>query len=294
MTVCGLHQNAMEPRSQFIDVDGVKLHVANWGGAGPDVLLVHANGFLGWVYRELIRHLVDAYHVYTLDLRGQGDSDKPVLGDSHWQDMARDVAAVISALQLQNFYGLGHSGGAVLLADYAATHPGRVQGLALLEPVSFPHEPPFLERMSATNHPLVEQTLRRREVWDSRQQLFDAYRTKAAFSGWQHEVLWDYINHGTVDLPTGQIRLKCPVKVEAHVFAQSPLVGTYSQLDRVDCPTLVLRGEQTDPPLFLVAEKVAQKIPQGRLVTVPGTSHFLPMEKPQDIARIIRRSFSRG
>ena len=109
----------MEPRSQFIDVDGVKLHVADWGGSGPDILLVHANGFLGWVYRELIRHLQnsqdsqdsqDDYHVYTLDLRGQGDSDKPELREEHWQDMANDVEAVIDALHLHDFYGLGHSG----------------------------------------------------------------------------------------------------------------------------------------------------------------------------------------
>ncbi len=33
--------------SQFIPVDGVKLHVADWGGSGPDLLLLHANGFLG-------------------------------------------------------------------------------------------------------------------------------------------------------------------------------------------------------------------------------------------------------
>ena len=287
--MCGLHQNAMEPRSRFIEVDGVKLHVADWGGGGPDVLLVHANGFLGRVYRELIRHLEDAYHVYTLDLRGQGDSDKPALADDHWQAMARDLAAVIAALRLQDFYGLGHSGGAALLAGYAASHAGRVKGLALLEPVTFPHEPAFLER--AANRPLVEQTLRRREVWDSRRQLFDAYRTKAAFAGWQEAVLWDYVKHGTADLPDGTIRLKCPVTVEAHVFARAPLEDLYSPLSRVACPAVVIRGEQTDPPLFAVAEKAARRLPQGRLVTVPDTSHFLPMEKPAEVARIIHAHF---
>ena len=286
----------MEPRSQFIDADGVKLHVTDWGGSGPDLLLVHANGFLGRVYRALIECLIEDYRIYTLDLRGQGDSDKPALSDSHWQDMAHDVEAVIDTLGLQDFYGLGHSGGAVLLASYAAAHNRRVKSLALLEPVSFPHEPPFLERLSATNHPLVEQTLRRRDMWDSRRQIFEAYRAKAAFAGWREDVLWDYVNHGTrntTDLPDGPITLKCPIAVEAHVFAQAPRVDTYSQLDRVDCPTLVLRGEQTDPPLFLVAEKVAQKIPHGTLITVPAASHFLPMEKPDEIARIIGDYFRR-
>ncbi len=69
----------MKPRSQFILVDGVKLHVADWGGSGPDLLLLHANGFLGWVYRRMITKLVGQYHVRTMDLRGQGDSEKPPL-----------------------------------------------------------------------------------------------------------------------------------------------------------------------------------------------------------------------
>ena len=42
-----LYTSAMKLSSQFIPVDGVKLHVADWGGSGPDLLLLHANGFLG-------------------------------------------------------------------------------------------------------------------------------------------------------------------------------------------------------------------------------------------------------
>ena len=69
----------MKPCSQFIPVDGVKLHVADWGGSGPDLLLLHANGFLGWVYRRMIARLVGQYHVWTMDLCGQGDSEEPPL-----------------------------------------------------------------------------------------------------------------------------------------------------------------------------------------------------------------------
>jgi pimeloyl-ACP methyl ester carboxylesterase len=52
-----------------------------------------------------------------------------------------------------------------------------------------------------------------------------------------------------------------------------------------------MRGERTDPPLAVTAERVAQRIPRGSLVTVPETSHFLAMEKPEEIARIINEYF---
>ncbi len=63
---------------------------------------------------------------------------------------------------------------------------------------------------------------------------------------------------------------------------------------KIDCRVLVLRGAHTDEPLALVAERVAQRIPQGSLVTVPGTSHFLAMEKPEEVAEMIIEYFRAG
>lgn len=281
----------MEPRSQFLEVNDIQLHVADWGGSGPTLLLLHANGFFGRLYRALIEPLVSDYHVMTMDLRGQGDSTTTALEADHWQKMARDVESLVQHFGLCDFYGVGHSGGGALIALYAATHPGNVKGLALLEPVSMPHEPQFLARLSAENHPLVERTLRRRVTWDNRQQLFAAYQGKEAFAAWREDVLWDYINHGTRDLPDGRITLKCAAEVEAHVFATTMSLDIFSQLDRISCPTLVLRGEHTDPPIALTAERVAQRVPRGSLVTVAGTSHFLAMEKPREMAGMIAEYF---
>lgn len=122
----------MAPQSQFLVVDGIKLHVADWGGQGPHLLLLHANGFLGYVYRALIRHLVPHYRVWTIDLRGQGDSASGELTETYWLSMAHDVAGVIEQLGLGEFYGVGHSGGGALLALHAVTHPGQVKALALV------------------------------------------------------------------------------------------------------------------------------------------------------------------
>lgn len=281
----------MEPHSHFIDVDGVNIHVAEWGGTGPDLLLIHANGFLGYLYRLLFEHWALHFRVWSMDWRGQGDSDKPPLEQCHWSNMFLDVEKVVDVLGLSNFYGVGHSGGGSMLAVYTATHPGRVKKLALMEPVTIPHEPPFLERMAANNHPLVERTLRRRSVWDSRQQLFAAYQGKDAFARWREEVLWDYVNFGTYDLPDGRVALKCAPQVEAQVFATATALDVFSRLPAIDCPVLVLRGAHTDPPLALIAERVAQAAPHGSLVTVPGTSHFLAMEKPEELAEIIGTYF---
>jgi pimeloyl-ACP methyl ester carboxylesterase len=283
----------MEPHSQLINVDGVRLHVADWGGSGPDLLLLHAGGFLGRVYRAMIASLVTDYHILTMDLRGHGDSDKPSPEDFHWRYMARDVEGVIEHLGLRAFYGIGHSGGGALLAYYAATHPGRANRLALLEPVIMPHEPQFLECMGPRDA-FIERARRRRVIWDSRQQLFAAYQGKDAFTSWRADVLWDYVNHGTRDLPDGRIALKCPAEIEAQLFANTTSLDIFSHIAKIDCPVLVLRGAHTDEPLSVVAERVAQRIPQGSLVTMSDTSHFLAMEKPEVVAEMISEYFRVG
>ena len=283
----------MEPHSQFITVDGIKLHIADWGGSGPELLLLHAGGFLGWVYRAMSARLVAHYHVLTMDLRGHGDSEKPSAEDFHWRHMARDVEGVIAHLGLRDFYGIGHSGGGALLAYYVATHPGRAQRLALMEPVIIPHERAFLKRMGPRDA-FIERARRRREIWDSRQQLFAAYQGKDAFASWREDVLWDYVNHGTYDLSDGRIALKCPAEIEAQLFANTTSLDIFSQIVKIDCPVLVLRGAHTDAPLALVAKRVAQRIPQGSLVIVPDTGHFLAMEKPEAVAEIIEKYFQGG
>ena len=88
----------MELRSQFITIDNVKLHLADWGGQGPTLFLLHANGFLGRIYRAMIHPLLTHYHVVTMDLRGQGDSETSELGPDHWQKMAQEPLKALSSI----------------------------------------------------------------------------------------------------------------------------------------------------------------------------------------------------
>jgi pimeloyl-ACP methyl ester carboxylesterase len=64
----------IEPRSSFVKVNGVRLHTLDWGGDGPPVVILHATGFLGCIYRPLAERLRAIGHVYSYDQRGHGDS----------------------------------------------------------------------------------------------------------------------------------------------------------------------------------------------------------------------------
>ena len=79
---------------------GVDVALHDLGGDGPPLLLTHATGFCGPVWRPLARHLADRYHAYAPDLRGHGESVTPVGLDFHWGGFADDVLAVVDPLRL--------------------------------------------------------------------------------------------------------------------------------------------------------------------------------------------------
>ena len=55
----------------------------------------------------------------------------------------------------------------------------------------------------------------------------------------------------------------------------------------VDVPVLVVRGETSDTLLPEAARRMGREMPDARVVDLAGASHFLPMERPDEVARLI-------
>src|SRR4051794_37855754 len=103
-----------------------------WKGnpAGPTVVFV--NGLLtdNTSWNGHLPHFVDAYHCLVYDCRGQGGSDKPDEVYATHQH-ALDLAALVSALEIDRAFYVGLSNGGAACLDFAADHPQRVAGLVV-------------------------------------------------------------------------------------------------------------------------------------------------------------------
>jgi non-heme chloroperoxidase len=104
-------------------------------GTGPEPLvLVH-----GWVsshrfwVETMPRLPPERYHMYAFDLRGAGQSDRPVSGYSPEQ-YADDIGAAMTALGAETFHLVGHSMGGLIGMQFALRHPRRLRKLALIAP----------------------------------------------------------------------------------------------------------------------------------------------------------------
>jgi len=268
-----------------LQVNGVSLAVTDHGPGAhgiPALVLAHATGFCGAVWEPFVAAFRADHRVIVFDQRGHGDSDKPA-APYEWRDFVLDLAALIDRLELRDVVAIGHSKGGAAVAGVAADFPGRIGRAVLLDPVLVPR----LEDAPASNR-LAEGARRRRMVWESRAEMLESFLGRAPFTNWDPQVLRAYVQHGTFDLPDGQVQLKCPAEVEASIYEGGARSASLDYLPRIAVPTLLVRGEESSTLPPELARHAAGLLRDGRLHSVPGLGHFVPMEAPAAIIDLVR------
>ncbi|GAB7037782.1 haloalkane dehalogenase [Catenuloplanes niger JCM 9533] len=108
------------------------MHYTDVGEGGRPVVLLHGNPTSSHIWRHVIPHLTGHGRVLAPDLIGMGRSERPDIA-YRFADHARYLADWCDALGLGDVTFVGHDWGGALALDFAARHPGRVAGVALVE-----------------------------------------------------------------------------------------------------------------------------------------------------------------
>jgi pimeloyl-ACP methyl ester carboxylesterase len=117
---------------------GVRLGYAEQGHAGsPPVILLHGYSDSWYSYSRVIPALAGSHHVYALDLRGHGESDRPA-GGYTMRDMASDVVAFMDSNRIDAATIAGHSMGSFVAQQVAILVPHRVTQLVLIGSATTP------------------------------------------------------------------------------------------------------------------------------------------------------------
>ena len=282
----------MDPESRFIDVDGVSIHVLRWPRPGaPPLLLLHGTGFLADLWRRAVEGLHEHYDVAAVDVRGHGRSARPDQGYG-LAEMAGDVPGVFDALGWRDAYVAGHSVGAALAFIVAARRPDLVRRLFAVEPIV----PTRFRRTAGSADgsgggmvdAVRERMRRRRAAFPSRAAVEERWRDRPVFAKWDARVFDDYVQHGFADLDDGSVTLRCPPAIEVQVFESSADFDATPYLRDVRCPVLIAQAERSDPWVAAMIATAAALLADVERITIPGTSHFAPMEAPALVAEEIR------
>jgi pimeloyl-ACP methyl ester carboxylesterase len=116
------------------EVNGVRYHYLVAMGHGTPVVLLHGWGSTSFMWRFVMPQLVArGYTVLAPDLRGLGDTSKPVAGYEK-ANVAEDIRALVAKLNLgPQVNVIGHDMGGMVAYAYAAQHRDEVKSIAILD-----------------------------------------------------------------------------------------------------------------------------------------------------------------
>ena len=236
-------------------------------GGGPlTLLLVHPLGADGAFWQEVQGLLADRYRTIAYDRRGSGQSPAPT---RPWtlDDHARDLDVLCDSLGLEAVVPIGVAAGAMVAARFSASHPHRVRGLILSNPM--------LAMTDAANEVLAARGRKGRE--EGMAALAEDV-IAAAFQGLDQQSRREFYRQRFV--------LNDPVAYElTHLGMQSASI--LDDLRRIKVPTAVVSGVH-DPMVTLeMAREAASLLSDSYFQEIPEASHLPPVQNPEGFVRAV-------
>ena len=270
----------MEGRAQ---VNGVELWYQAMGEGEP-VVQIHGAGFGHFNFAPATPELAKHFKVVDYDLRGYGQSDRPVQ-DYDMEVWADDLAGLMDALEIEQAHVHGTSMGGMIAIAFTASYPART--IAACADVAFAK--PDLYR-----HTLFRVWRRMAETmpWD---EFSDHVTTQAVGARFMESPEGENIFQLVRDI----VGLNDPYTVRQACLAMenmdlSPLVPT------IERPLLMTNGTHDIlcppdlAPSGLGARKMAEMNEHIELVEFPDIGHADLVECPQDAIRIVGDFFQRA
>ncbi len=273
------------------DIGDAELSYLLYEGDGPSIVLLHATGFLPWLWHPIARELAPKCRIIAPYFCDHRASD-PEKGGLSWLVIAEDLAKLCKALDLDRPCMVGHSMGATVITVAHGAFGLDTRGLILFEPIFLP-EDFYKMQIPIESHPLASKAIRRKDVWSDRQEALSYLRSKALFKNWDEEMLDLYITYGMKSLDAGGLQLACSPQREASLFMGGAHYNPWPILSKVTCPTLVLEGELSENRAFIDLPKATRMFAQGAYKLVHGAGHLIPQEKPRESLEIIRSFLGR-
>ena len=131
LTISSAAQAQTQITDRFANVNGVKLHYLIAGKGNP-VILLHGYAQNSHMWRPLMVQLAKTNLVIAPDLRGFGQSSKPMTGYTK-KTMAQDVHGLAQSLGHQHVVVVGHDIGLMVAYAYAAQYPNEVDRIVLMD-----------------------------------------------------------------------------------------------------------------------------------------------------------------
>lgn len=271
----------VQPKSRTVTANGINLHYLDWGTEGqPPLVLLHGLRGHANVWADVAESLCADYHVYALDQRGRGDTDHAPGGDYSTEAFVADLLGFVDAIGLDKFVLFGHSMGGRNSMAFAGAHPERLERLCIVD---------IGPRIEATGGNRITEELRAIPPhFDTFEDALAHVQTGNRFAS--ESVMRRRLTGQTQQLPDGKLGWKFDPAIREQRIngTAAPAADLWPALENITCPTLIVRGTETDLLTQETADRMVDTLAQGSMVNIERAGHMVFEDNPSDFIAAVK------
>ena len=263
-----------QPADKRVTVNGLQLHYLDWGTTGkPPLVLLHGLRGHAHSWDGFSEAICADSHVLALDQRGRGDSEWAKGGDYTTAAYVSDLLGFAEALGLDSFTLAGHSMGGRNAIAFSARSPERVQKLIIVD-------------IGPTSDPWGRERIRRElveapEEFETFDAVVQAMSRQNRYAS--PEILQRRLRYMTQPLANGKIGWRYDPAIREQWRKGVPASeDLWPALGRITCPTLIVRGMDSDILSPEVARQMLEAMPSARIVEIQRATHMVFEDNPDD------------
>lgn len=271
----------------------VRTSYLDWGGSGLPVVLLHGLTTSAETWTLVARLLADRFHIYALDQRGHGESDKPGHGYDY-DSLSADVESFFVQAGIEHAAVAGQSWGAGVALRFAVRFPRLVSQLILVEggygrrqrerPV-MPHE------------------------WEGMLAPIEIYATRTTYLRAAAEPLDEVYSQDIEDILMSSVRANADGSISEKLSRENQVLILQAMWDdpideafrRTQCPTLIIParsgrpgGEAANARKEQAITMALAELPDGRVHWMENSVHDVQLHRPDEVARVLAAFVSEG
>jgi pimeloyl-ACP methyl ester carboxylesterase len=268
-----------QPADKHLRIHGMNFHYLEWGDAAkPTVLMLHGASQQAHSWDFVSLGLSQEYHVLVLDQRGHGDTDWATDGDYSLEAQQRDIDGFVQGQGLDSFTLIGHSMGGRNSYVWASRHPGTLKALVIVDtgPLTTPRGQGRIERF--------------RELPDELDSFEDFAQRVQEYTGRSREQVLGALQYSIRQRSDGKWSWKYDklLRTPGHRSPTWSADRLWECVGRITCPTLVVRGGDSDIFSEATMQRMQEVIPDCTSVTVPRAGHLVPGDNPADFLAAVQ------
>lgn len=270
----------MDPRDGYVQVNDLRFHYLEWGTSDKKpMLLLHGGTQTAHSWDELSRAMAGEYRVLALDQRGHGETEWAPDRNYGLEAYVSDIVGFTEALGLERFLLMGLSLGGRNSMVYASRYPARLEALVIVDvgPEVMQEGVESIRRFVGGPDEL--------DSFEAFVELAHRFNPRRSL-----ENLRERLSHNLKQLESGKWTWKYDRAFRDPNWraAPEPPIDLWECLKKIGCPTLIVRGAQSDVLSPQVVERMRQLLPQGRSAVVEGAGHSVMGDNPAGFEAAVR------